>query len=783
MYRAYAPADESRINLGIRHRLAPLLRNGRRQIELMNALLCSLPGTPVIYYGDEIGMGDNIYLGDRDGVRTPMQWGADRNAGFSGAPQQRLYLPLIVDYEYHHETVHVESQQRNSHSLLTYMKRLLALRKRYRAFGRGSIEFLQPTNQRVLAFVRRYEDESILVVANLARFSQAVELDLGAFGGCTPVELFGRTSFWPIDEEPYKLTLGPHAFYWFSLTPVPAIEPGDGQATATGEASVSMSEIPGAWTDFVPGQQWRELEEALPVFLGRQHWFRGKVESVLDVSILDTVPLRAGGRVIYLVPVTIAYSDRDADTYLLALQAMPLDADGLGGTVKAPISRFRSAVDGDAVLVEAIEEGTIDEALPSVLRIDAASLPGDLGEIVVLRNGEGTSIGEGEDHPVIVSHISDVANGDDMNDGRLVVKFLRRINEGINPEWELGVELTRSGFRHVPTTFGALEYRRPGRQPMVLAVLQKYIPNQGNAWDFTLGVVEEFAADARSQGLVVPDMSRLSAWDLLDAPDGVPPAAIADLIDPYLAFVRSLGRRAAELHMVLAGLEGQQDLMPEPFSSSAQRSRQQSMRGLTAHVLRGLRHGPTIMNSETRALANAVLDREGEVHDRFATILSRPLSGSRIRTHGDFHLRQVLRTGDDVVILDFEGEPDRFLEERRLKASPLSDVASMLHSFRMASIAAGERHVPARASRAEDPATQDALLLAWYRWVGVGFLAAYGNVADAGSFLPRTLDERALLLDALLLEKAILEVAACLHRAPDTIAQALRHVLELLGDG
>src|SRR6201993_3822767 len=209
MYRAYAPHPRARINLGIRRRLAPLLGNNRRRIELMNGLLFSLPGTPIIYYGDEIGMGDNIYLGDRNGVRTPMQWSADRNAGFSRANPQRLYLPVIIDPEYHYEAVNVEAQQNNTHSLLWWMKRLIALRKQFKAFGRGTLEFLFPENRRVLAFVRAYEEERVLVVANLSRFAQCVELDLAKFQGMTPLEIFGKADFPPITERPYFLSLGP----------------------------------------------------------------------------------------------------------------------------------------------------------------------------------------------------------------------------------------------------------------------------------------------------------------------------------------------------------------------------------------------------------------------------------------------------------------------------------------------------------------------------------------------------------------------------------------------
>ena len=209
MYRVYASDQRARINLGIRRRLAPLLGNDRSRIEVMNALLFSMPGTPVLYYGDEIGMGDNVYLGDRNGVRTPMQWSPDRNAGFSATNPQRLYLPVNIDPAYHYEAINVESQEENANSLLNWTKRLIALRKQYKAFGRGTLEFLSPSNQRVLAFVRRYDEEVILVVANLSRFAQAVELDLPKFSGCTPVEMFGRTEFPVVEKDYYPITSGP----------------------------------------------------------------------------------------------------------------------------------------------------------------------------------------------------------------------------------------------------------------------------------------------------------------------------------------------------------------------------------------------------------------------------------------------------------------------------------------------------------------------------------------------------------------------------------------------
>jgi maltose alpha-D-glucosyltransferase / alpha-amylase len=219
MYTEYARDPRMRINVGIRRRLAPLLEGGRRQIEMMNALLMSMPGTPIIYYGDEIAMGDNVYLGDRNGVRTPMQWSGDRNAGFSEADQAALYAPVIADPPYAYNTVNVAAQERVPTSLLRWMRRLIAVRKEYLAFGRGSWEPLDPANRRVLVFLRRYRDETILCVNNLSRFAQYVELDLREFHGQVPLELWSRNTFPPIGELPYLLTLGPHNFLWFRLLP------------------------------------------------------------------------------------------------------------------------------------------------------------------------------------------------------------------------------------------------------------------------------------------------------------------------------------------------------------------------------------------------------------------------------------------------------------------------------------------------------------------------------------------------------------------------------------
>jgi len=317
MYRVYAENPETRINLGIRRRLAPLLHNDRRRIELMNALLFSLPGTPVLYYGDEIGMGDNPYLGDRDGVRTPMQWSADRNAGFSDGHPHRLYLPLIVDYEYHHGSVHVEAQVGNPSSLLSFTRRLIALRKRHPAFARGSMDLLDVDNDSVLAFVRSYGDETVLVVANLSRFVQQVELGSDALGGLVPVEMFSRSSLQGSSEHPRILVLSPHAFHWFVL-----------QLRSTARARVTEAVLPvlalrDGWEESVLGDARGALEEILPAYLDQRRWFGGKARSVLSARIADTIAVPCGDVSAHLALVRVEYAVGEAETYALPLACRP----------------------------------------------------------------------------------------------------------------------------------------------------------------------------------------------------------------------------------------------------------------------------------------------------------------------------------------------------------------------------------------------------------------------------------------------------------------------------
>ncbi|MDN5871919.1 MAG: maltose alpha-D-glucosyltransferase, partial [Nitrococcus sp.] len=331
MYQAYAGDPRMRVNVGIRRRLAPLMDNDIDKIKLMNSLLMSMPGSPFIYYGDEIGMGDNIFLGDRNGVRTPMQWSSDRNAGFSRADPQGLYLPPIMDPIYGYEAVNVEAQSRDPSSLLNWTKRLIAVRKAHKAFGRGRLEFIKPGNRKIIAYLREHEGSVILCVANLARSAQPVELDLARFQGRLPIEMMGRTAFPPIGELPYLLTLAGHGFYWFNLT-----AEAEAEAPSWHQESLAPSELPvlvlfEGWRSFFPAEVAaprqgmaermceRLLNEALPAFLPARRWFAAKGDRIEGVAIVEHAPWSAGDCDYLLAWVQVRLANRAPQVYFLPL--------------------------------------------------------------------------------------------------------------------------------------------------------------------------------------------------------------------------------------------------------------------------------------------------------------------------------------------------------------------------------------------------------------------------------------------------------------------------------
>ncbi|MBP7147946.1 MAG: maltose alpha-D-glucosyltransferase [Acidobacteria bacterium] len=775
MYRVYARDPQMRINLGIRRRLAPLLGNGRRRIELMNGLLFSLPGTPVLYYGDEIGMGDNIYLGDRNGVRTPMQWTADRNAGFSRANPHRLYLPVVTDPEHHYEAVNVEAQLGNPHSLLWWTRRLIALRKRHAAFSRGALEFLDPSNRKVLAFVRRHEDETLLVVANLSRYVQAVELDLSAYAGRQPVELFGRNRLPEIGAAPYFFTLGPHSFYWFELRA--GRERVELDRAAPPLAGPGLAELLAEPPD--------ELLAALAAHLGRARWFGGKARTLLALRIGERLELAAGDETgtAQLVFAGVQYADGDPETYLLPL------AFAAGERARRLEAEKPTAVIAHAVLGG--EAGCL---------YDPSGEPGfgaALLEIVVRRRRARGALGElrgtatralarilpaGQDAPPPSVVRAEQSNTSIVYGDRCILKLFRRLEAGVNPDLELGRHLTEHGlFANTPRTAGAIEYHRGHEEPWSLAILQQFVPNQGDAWRFTrdaLGRFFERVMTRQREGAPEQLLGPGSAAALAAAP---PQAGEFELLGTYHDPAALLGRRTAEMHRALARAGDDAAFAPEPFSQLYQRSLYQSLRNLTGRVFQLLHRGAAGLPDDARENAEAVLGTEREILRRFARLNGPKIDALRIRTHGDYHLGQVLYTGGDFFVIDFEGEPARTLSERRIKRSALRDVAGMMRSFHYAADVSLREHAAHGVVSAADLPRVLRWADAWHFGAAVAFLRGYLEAAGDLALAPRDPGQRELLLEVFLLEKAVYELGYELNNRPLWAGTPLRGILQLLG--
>ena len=755
MYRTYTLDPEARINLGIRRRLAPLLANNRRRVELLNGLLFALPGTPFIYYGDEIGMGDNIYLGDRDGVRSPMQWSSDRNAGFSRANRQRLFLPVVVDPEYHYEAINVEAQLANPQSLLGWMRRLIALRKQHRAFGRGSFELLHPDNRKVLAFMRRTDEELILVVANLSRFAQPVSLDLSAFRGTTPVELFGRTPFPAIGDLPYLLTLGPHSFYWFELeAPVP-------QAVRTVADRILRPVALGQpWHERPDTRTRRLLAERLPDHVRERRWFGGKARKIRSAAFRELIPLGPAGRRFYLGLVEFSFTEGEPDTYLIPLgRATAERAAELTAVASHPVIAPLSGE--DASLVDATADPEFGAAL-----LDAIGKrrrhKGEAGTLVAEPTSAFGALRGVAELGATLAQVEQ-SNNSLVFGERLMLKLFRRLEPGTNPELEIGRALTEARFPHVATTAGSIEYRPDRGEAVTIGVLQGYVPSDGDAWRLALDSLEELAGRTGTPP-AVPIAGTDARALLAHSHEATGPDDI-----PFLGRAALLGRRTAELHQALASVGGPA-FAPEPFGQLEQRSAWQSMRALAARALDALREALPRLDEGAREDARAVLASGKRMEERFGALRGRKLDLVRIRGHGDLHLGQVLVTASDFVFIDFEGEPARSLSERRLKRPALRDVASMLRSFAYAA-AEGRRAAPGLGDRSR----------AWQAHASARYLDAYLATADRGRLVPTSDDDLAALLDALLIEKALYELLYELNNRPERVGVPLAGLRDLLG--
>ena len=780
MYKVYAQDRQARINLGIRRRLAPLMANNRRRIELMNALLLSLPGTPVLYYGDEIGMGDNIYLGDRNGVRTPMQWSADRNAGFSRANPQKLYAPPIVDPEYHYETVNVEAQQANPSSLWWWMKRLIATRERFQAFGRGTFEFLHPDNRKVLAFTRTYNGEHILVVANLSRFVQTVELDLSGFQGMIPVEIFGRTQFPAIGETPYFLSLGPHSFYWFTLKLQQALT-----EAPTSQIQPPTLTIPSHWQDiFVKPELKVSLESVLPSYLYSRRWFGGKARVVQSTRITEVIPVQYQDTQTQLLFVKLEYTEGTPETYVLPLACATATELGNEPSHIHPEQVVAYLQVQSAEEIKVLYDAVGDHnflAFPLDAIAHHRSYQGKNGTLVATAT-EALAPILSEAHNLNPSLLrGEQSNTSLVYGDRLILKLFRKLEEGINPDLEIGRFLTEKKVsEHFTPVAGALEYRSKGSEAISIGILHQFIPDTRDAWSYTLDSLRDYfervmvlpGSDLRDNELLSPGAPGLI--EKKASPFGY------DLLLSYLNTVELLAKRTAQLHIALASNPEHPDFAPEPFSSFYQRSVYQYMRNLTGQVLLLLKKRIHTLTPEAQQLSQTILNRQEQILGRFKALLNQQITVMRTRCHGDYHLGQVLYTGKDLIIIDFEGEPARPLTERRMKRSPLRDVAGMLQSFHYAVTMGLRNEVENGMIRPDNLVVMEQWAQFWYSWVSDTFLKTYLSTAAGWSFIPQSQQELGVLLDAYLFEKSIYELNYELNNRPDWVDIPLQRILQLL---
>ncbi len=763
MYRMYASDRPMRINLGIRRRLAPLLGNDRRRIELMNALLFSLPGTPVIYYGDEIGMGDNFYLGDRNGVRTPMQWNGDRNAGFSRATPQKLYLPVNIDPEYHYETVNVEAQQKNTNSLLWWTKRTIAQRKRVQAFGRGSLKFLTPQNRKVLAFVREYGDERVLVVANLSRYPQHVNLDLKDYDGMSLVEMFGGTEFPPVTRDPYALTLNPYAFYWILLQPR-VVPPEEGHRGAL-DRNILVVE---SFEEVFSPKAVAELSRALPRFLSQRRWFWLRGRKMRSAEAIDWIVLRSD---MILMIVKVEFDEGEPELYLAALSAVRGEEGEkiIHDDPSITFARLRTR-DGDSgllygalfcpdfgnILLDLVRnEKTLEAQLGSLIAHKFSDLDQQTREVRVVAR---------ERHH---SHLA--------FDDKYYIKLFRKLDEGPNPEEESLRILTQNGFSHSPRLVGTLEYRK-NMERITLGLVEEYVHSEAVAMAYFVDQFQLFLERA----MVEPTPA--AVMDGVISPRGEPATHLRGLLGTPLEYARLLGSRAADMHKCLASVD-EGDFVPEPFTDFYRQSLYHGFLGSLGRTMEFLRANISSVPDQSRGSAEQLLASEGQLKEILKPIREERLRCNRIRLHGDFHLDQVLFTGKDFVVIDFEGDPSRPASERRIKASAGRDLAAMIWSFYYSAHALFYRQASGAAPVMESPAKRERVLAwanLWAHWMGTEFLRSYRECTADTRLLPQDEKGMMVLIDCYLIDRACKELAFNLVQSSAWVAIPIEGLMQIV---
>jgi maltose alpha-D-glucosyltransferase/alpha-amylase len=765
MYTAYAADPQMRLNVGIRRRLAPLMEHSRSLIELLNSLLLSMPGSPIIYYGDELGMGDNVYLGDRNGVRTPMQWTGDRNAGFSRADPARLFAPPVMDPVYGYQAINVEAQERSPSSLLNWMRRMLTLRRQHPTLGRGTFEPVATDNRRILAYLREDATQQILVVANMARTVQPVHLDLQRFRGRHPVELIGNTELPVVTDDPYFLTLAPHGFFWFQLSQVAKPIVMQRPRLQGREEPVPKLLVSAVWQSLLDSATRSLIErDALMPFLSRQRWYAGKARHAKQARFVDWTLLDAEPPM-FLCIVEVEYDSGNAERYVLVLATASGEAaehveHQRQSSVMARLSGARAGI-----LYDGLTDAAVALRLFNVMR---------RGGTVSLRSStmkvefaDGNSFAADADStlrvqiPLVEQSNSSVLIGD-----KYLLKVYRRLALGENPDIEVGRTLgARANEARVPALLGWAEYQAEGSTPASIAMVQQQVPSRGSSWQHALDEVRAFCERA-----TVEHRARVGRGDVTPTAE-----QIEDAMGSYRVAIELLGKRTADLHRTMAAL-GQEGFGVHVYAREDLEKVVRDLKGHAARALEIARDRRHTLSPDAAHKLDALLARQASIDETIERVLTANDLGKRIRTHSDFHLGQVLEVDGDVYFIDFEGEPARPIAERRVPQSPLRDVAGMIRSLGYAA------HAGLKTYLETQPDCADLLrpwITGWEMHAAAIYLSAYlKTIGDAGLIPGGT--NRDLLLRALLLDKAFYELSYELNNRPDWADIPLDGLLRLL---
>lgn len=763
LFKAYATDSNAKQNLGIRRRLAPMLGNDRRKIELLYTLLLSLPGTPIIYYGDEIGMGDNVYLGDRFGVRTPMQWNMNSNAGFSNANPQRLYLPVITDPVYRFEAVNVAAQEENTSSLLWWMKQLIAMRKRLNVFGRGSMKFIDSSNAKVLCFERRFDKQTIIVVANLSQFSQYTTLKLKDFKNSDITEVFSQNRFSNVGNGEYSLTIGPYGYFWLQ---VDAIEKKKKDEENT-ELYLHKTDI--SWERLLSNyNEVRILErKVLQTFMRKCRWFGGKAKVITKVNVAKVIPIKIEGVTYYFTIVEVSYAQRLPEFYFIPLSFVSVDSvvDKVEYTPQSVLCR--ADIQGKSgFIIDASYDRTFRDFLflsmeknhrvkseDGVLEFNASVF----AKIDVKNGAESKILKSDQSNTAII-----------FND-KYFFKFYRRIEMEINPELEMMRFLSEhTSFINSPRYSGSVEFKEASGKVVVFGLMQEKVENQGEAWGMAVDSVGRFfeRVMTKAKNEKLPKLVNKPAIRFEESPE-----IIQEFIGRgfYERVVR-LGQRTAEMHLALASDASDPAFTPETFTANYQRAMYSSLRKLVRDRLNLLENSLHKLDTDTQVLAKKILGLEKTILECFKEVYEIRIDAIKTRIHGDLHLGQVLFTGKDFFMIDFEGEPGFSFSERRLKKNPFKDVASMMRSFHYAAfgkILLNENYRDRDLEFLETWADQ------WQHYVGRYYLGAYMERMGIGNKLSYEYD---MLIRTFLIEKAVYELGYELNGRPEWTKIPLRGI-------